>query len=213
MLLLAQTGPTSYLFLAVLALTIFIMLVRVQKYYGRPRSRRPSFESPPEKPAKQSYGQGSPDSMVRWEVQMHETARQLSARLDSKMGALEQLVREADRSAARLEAALTAARAETGRAAIACPHSEAAAAAADESSEFPPVNQAEALRPAVAVNAKLQTELHGDMTSAARPPVDRRYEEIYTLADYGLDTAEIAHRVGSPVGEVDLILSLRAKRS
>jgi DNA-directed RNA polymerase specialized sigma24 family protein len=37
---------------------------------------------------------------------LHETARQLSAQLDTKMVALESLIAEADRAAARLEAAI-----------------------------------------------------------------------------------------------------------
>ena len=44
--------------------------------------------------------------------------------------------------------------------------------------------------------------------AASRP---RRQEEIYTLADYGYEPAEIARRVGTPVGEVELILSLRGR--
>ena len=40
----------------------------------------------------------------------------------------------------------------------------------------------------------------------------QRRQEIYTLADSGLEAAEIARRVGSPVGEVELILGLRQKR-
>ena len=37
---------------------------------------------------------------------MHDTARDLSARLDSKLSMLQAMVAEADRAAARLEAAL-----------------------------------------------------------------------------------------------------------
>jgi hypothetical protein len=44
--------------------------------------------------------------------------------------------------------------------------------------------------------------------SDSTPP---RREEIYTLADYGLPAAEIAHRTGVPGGEVELILRLRGK--
>lgn len=40
----------------------------------------------------------------------------------------------------------------------------------------------------------------------------QRYEEIYRLADYGYPPEEIAQRVGSPIGEVQLILGLRKKR-
>ncbi len=34
-------------------------------------------------------------------------------------------------------------------------------------------------------------------------------DDIYHLADYGFAPAEIARRVGSPIGEVELVLSLR----
>src|SRR4030042_1388931 len=101
--------PTSLL-LAAVALTIFILLMRVQRYDGAPREPRPSWSPPPrEKPFEEAHHLGEPMSMVQWEVEMHETARRLSAQLDSKMGVLEHLVREADRAAARLEAALAAA--------------------------------------------------------------------------------------------------------
>jgi len=38
----------------------------------------------------------------------------------------------------------------------------------------------------------------------------RRREEVYMLSDYGFPPLEIAHRVGIPVGEVELMLRLRA---
>lgn len=42
-------------------------------------------------------------------------------------------------------------------------------------------------------------------------PVDPRHQEVYTLADEGHDTAEIARRLGRPQGEVELILALRMR--
>ena len=48
----------------------------------------------------------SPATVDRWEVQMHDTARDLSGQLDSKLSMLQALVAEADRAAARLDAAL-----------------------------------------------------------------------------------------------------------
>jgi hypothetical protein len=140
--------------------------------------------------------------MVNWEVEMHETARKLSAQLDSKMGALEQLTREADRAAARLEAALTAGRHRMEPSIAATAPADASPPAPNRPAEAPPASQAEGLRSAGPI----------DSPTASRPPAERRYEEIYTLADYGLGPSEIAHRVGSPVGEVELILSLRGKR-
>ena len=58
----------------------------------------------------------------------------------------------------------------------------------------------------------------GDDAATARPaaeeePVDRRHQEIYDLADGGLTARQIAHQLGRPNGEVDLILALRGTRS
>ncbi len=87
---------------------------------------------------------------------------------------------EGDRAAARLEAALE-------RAAEPLPRTN---------------NQARSLQRSEA-DERGET---GVRPAASRP---RRQEEIYTLADYGYEPAEIARRVGTPVGEVELILSLR----
>jgi hypothetical protein len=46
-------------------------------------------------------------------------------------------------------------------------------------------------------------------SDAEKPRGDRRYGEIYGLADAGCDAAEISRRLGTPVGEVELILGLR----
>lgn len=129
---------------------------------------------------------------------MHETARELSAQLDAKLGLLQSLTAEADRAAQRLEAAI-----------------------ARVHPLIPPGSQAESLRP---ISAEENFELYkagaeeaatsstgADSQSDLPAGSDRSRsrEEIYQLADYGFVPAEIAHRVGSPVGEVELILSLR----
>jgi len=137
-----------------------------------------------------------PDDLAQWEVEMHETARQLSAQLDAKLSLLQSLIGEADRVAARLENALDRAH-----------------------PTLPPGSQAESLRPAAGHERNVRHELDVVVTESnlssvegGQPPETdrtRRREEIYRLADYGFATAEIAHRVGSPAGEVELILSLR----
>ncbi|HEX4142725.1 MAG TPA: hypothetical protein VHY91_04170 [Pirellulales bacterium] len=48
----------------------------------------------------------APAPVMRWEVAMHETARDLMGRLDSKIVIVEQLVRDANQAAGRLEAVL-----------------------------------------------------------------------------------------------------------
>jgi hypothetical protein len=121
---------------------------------------------------------------------MHETARDLMGQLDSKMRALQALIAEADRAAARLEAALD----ESNE-----PHREGAFSGRRHA------GQAEGLAPAPAPS-RTSPDYAADRD---RPPAESRREEIYTLADYGYDATEIARRVGSPVGEVELILGLR----
>ena len=140
---------------------------------------------------------GLPQDLAQWEVELHETARQLSAQLDAKLSLLQSLIAEAEQAAARLEDAL------------------------DRSHPtLPPGSQAESLRPVgYARSVPRDGEIglsDSDLSTAddeAAPPTDRtrRREEIYSLADYGFAAAEIARRVGSPVGEVELILSLRDK--
>jgi len=139
------------------------------------------------------------DELAQWEVGMHETARQLSAQLDAKLSLLQSLIVEADRAAARLEDALDRA-----------------------FPSLPPGSQAESLRP-VAEHAR---DIRYELDKAAKesnplsldadlPRTDdraHRREEIYRLADYGFAVDEIARRIGSPVGEVELILSLRGSK-
>ena len=49
-------------------------------------------------------------------------------------------------------------------------------------------------------------------TEPAGAPEDPRRRQIFELADAGLSTVEIARQTGQPVGEVELILSLRSSR-
>jgi DNA-directed RNA polymerase specialized sigma24 family protein len=153
--------------------------------------------------------------MAQWEVQMHELTRELSARLDSKMGALGQLIREADRAAARLETALARA-----QGAVTLP--SAPAKTTETAREVLRVadgldgsraNQADGLKPRRESSSSLASSLEPARGAAADGlSSHHRYDEIYILADYGHSPAEIAQRLGIPIGEVELILSLRSKR-
>jgi hypothetical protein len=57
----------------------------------------------------------APPSFARFDVAMHETARDLMGRLDTKIVIIEQLVREANQAADRIEALLTRIDAANGR--------------------------------------------------------------------------------------------------
>jgi len=243
MTLLADIGLPTLIVLAAVAVTIGVMLLRVQRYYARHPSSGPPVGppsrakhssrtgvSPVGQVASLPHGQSdAAREMIEWEVQVHDLVREMSGQMNSKMAALEHLVREADRAAARLEAALgKASRSREGQAregqsregeAPAEPQGAGRLAPEDVSpltgpaqALRHPTSQADALRPPAAGDQP-HGRTHGeDDLSAPRPSRQRRHEEVYTLADYGYDAAEIAQRVGTPVGEIELILSLRDKR-
>ena len=216
MALLAQAGYGTLIALGALVVTIGVLLLRTHRYFARQetgsspivRVGRPEMDD-------RGHHVGAPDEMLRWEVQMHEVARDLSAQLDSKMGALEQLIGEAERAAARLEAALSAAEALEDNA---TPPDASTSPQGEQSPQEPTrvdpalTNQAEKLKSAGSGEQGSRGQRAGTGEIAEKVPPERRYEEIYLLADYGFDAAGIAQRVGIPVGEVELILSLRDKR-
>jgi hypothetical protein len=203
-MLLAQLNYLQLVFFLAMALTIWILLIQTQRYFSRRRAETAQQLQVQIKRRPLEHRAGAPpdgpEEAFRWEVRMHETARELSALLDSKLSVLQALVAEADRAAARLEAALD--RAGVGQ-------------------SLPPgtrraANQAEALqaiRPAEPQSSPLPQASHSlDEDSAERSAQQRRREEVYTLADYGYEASEIAQRLQLPVGEVQLMLNLRQKR-
>ena len=103
----AQFSGSTVLFLVGMVLVIGILLRRSHRYFGR-RPKNPSVMVRTERPEAKQKGHhlDSPYELVRWEVEMHEIGRVLAARLDTKIGVLAQLIRDADRASDRLEAAL-----------------------------------------------------------------------------------------------------------
>ncbi len=194
MTLFAQSGVVTGLMLGSLGLVIGWLLLRTHRYLSRQkRNDSPLVRVGRPEQTNSVHHLDAPPEVARWEVQMHETARELSATLDSKMRALQALIAEADRAAARLEAA-----------GAESPH----ATRQPDPPDHQPATQAEALRPSGGSGPGADA----DAESTRRPSARRCQEEIYTLADYGVDALEIARRVGSPVGEVELILGLREKK-
>ena len=179
-MLLAKFSDPSSLVMAAVVITAGLLLLRSNRYFARQkRGQAMGIDlQRPGSPTTSSNPEASGD-MAQWEVHMHETARELTAQLDSKLSLLRALVAEADCAAARLEAALAAHQAVTPAAELVIPPSAARETPA------------------------------GVPSSAPRP---RNNDEIYTLADYGYEPAEIARRSGTPIGEVELILSLRPER-
>jgi hypothetical protein len=109
-----------------------------------------------------------PAQLLRWEVEMHDLARDISARLDSKIALLQKLLIAAEEREKHL----------AGLLAKAAPDAAASAGALAQVNAAPLVIKQD------------------------------RLGEIYRLADEGRSSCEIAQRVHSAVGDVELILSL-----
>jgi hypothetical protein len=192
------TDPST-LFLLLLIVATGFLLMRASRHFARQQREAGPLE--PGRPRREDSGQPTldkPELLNRWTVEMHETARALSAQLDSKIRVLAALVAEADRAASRLETAMAQA-GQTAR----------------------PADTQAQCRQGAAGNAREEerrgkqvSEVNTTATQASDEPListprTLHRDEVYTLADYGLAPAEIAQRVGCPVGEVELFLSLR----
>jgi hypothetical protein len=194
MQLFAELSP-SHLFLAALLATSLLML-----YHTRRRWQQAAQSRPVEKPAAahqrwdKSHTAQSPAELRQWEVQVHEFARDVSARIDSKMAALEHLMRAAHHETLRLEAAIAKAQGSLS------PEAPPAPAAV----EFTPVSQARVLEQTVRNAARITPP-----QLPPKPHMERPYARIYCLADEGRTSQQIAAETEMPLGEVELILGLR----
>ena len=93
------------MFIAGLLLLIFVLIRRSKIYYGRQRS---SKKSPAKRTlttlgASRATLHNAPNEILQWQVEMHELARDLKAELDTKMRALQILIRQADEATRRLD--------------------------------------------------------------------------------------------------------------
>lgn len=202
--LITQDGAVTLVSLGVMALIIAYMLMRYHAYYRRRgRDAESSRATPKLDPRPREYDPNKPDDVGRWEVHMHETARELAAMLDSKMAALQQLIREADRASERLKAILSAG---------------AKSAGEDPPPSIDPRTILGHGKPAGQSTAGMSFDPFLSQPSSelaepsGRQPMEERFEQICELADQGKSAADIAQKVGVPVGEVQLILGLRGRR-
>lgn len=206
----AQIEGTTVLFLAGLGLTCGFLLFRTHRQLNARPKAKPSppatWSKPQPPPAPTAHHLGAPAEVRRWEAELHELTRELRGQLDTKIALLEHLIRDAGQHAARLEAALE--RATTLRTDGAVP-----ATAGPPAAHFHP---AQLPVPAMGATGASLSARRAEPAEAARSsrPVSsaaRRHAEIYALADSGLASAAIAARIGSPIGEIDLILGLRGR--
>lgn len=114
MVLLADMPWQSLLPLAAVVIATMVLMRRLRRHQSRQKPDEGYLvRTPRPKSDKRSHHLDAPDDVLRWEVEMHQIVRDFSAQIDNRASVLGHLIREADRAAARLEAALEAAAAKT----------------------------------------------------------------------------------------------------
>jgi len=88
-----------------IALLAFIMLRKSMRHYRRVRAQQP-LEVSIDRSKSPTPLLDSPNDILRWQVEMHDTARDLKAELDSKISALQTLLLLAEQERQRLEEVL-----------------------------------------------------------------------------------------------------------
>ncbi len=86
------------------ALVFFgFMMLRLAKRTGRPSDTAPLIRTPRPADYPQTGSVPRPAELGKWEVELHELLREMSARVDSKLSALQQLVLATDERLATLD--------------------------------------------------------------------------------------------------------------
>ncbi|MGF1634299.1 MAG: hypothetical protein ACFCVE_10660 [Phycisphaerae bacterium] len=119
-------------------------------------------------------------------VDLSEMSREVLGQLDTRAAKIEALIRDADERIAELRR---------------LEHMPKQATAAEAGDGVTPAD-----RPRLADAARAAPSFPGDPTTP-----DPQHDEIYDLADAGEEAPEIARRLDRPLGEVELILALRAR--
>lgn len=194
MLLLADsTGGISNPQIAMLigALALIWGILRWRKLTVN-RQRRPAEERVVSKMANPLSVREVSEEIQALLADLEETSRRLTAQLDNRYTRLEQLMAEADEKIRRLEALTSAAGKSGGDTGIAAGSTPVAHVTEPLATE------------AQRTLARLRQE-----RGAPPPALDPAYEPIYTLADRGKSSREIAQELGRQPGEIELILALR----
>ena len=145
-------------------------------------------------------------------TQLEEVSRRVNAQVETRFVKLETVIRDADDRIARLELLAPSAKAPQHVSGITSPAANDTESATKGSSDFQPgiagvVSRATSSLPPSAANPVAE--------SAAVPPAsqpmsrEERRRRIYELADAGTTPMTIADTLQVPLGEVELILSLR----
>jgi hypothetical protein len=184
--LLAMSEQTQWaVTLALLVVLIGAMLWSAKKKQRRlARPRRPA-------PIDARQTLDMRHGMEQLMVELHDLTREMNARLDTKMHALNELIIQADGRITELKAL--------------------ASAADQKASSAPKRKRKPRSTPVKKTPAKAVAADPVAPPAAPVPVANQRHSRIYTLADQGLSPQQIADQTDKLTGEVELILSLRAK--
>jgi hypothetical protein len=172
-------------------LLIFLLMKRSRRYTRQAKRDAKRPHRPLVEPNRDAALIDAPREILRWQVGMHETARDLKAELDSKIGILNATIRLAREETQRLEDAMRRAQ----RLGL--------STCDDTLAEIERIAEA-----SVPITSQLP-----DLGSPARDhcsPLDSQRSRIYELADQGCAPPAIAVSTGLPCGDVELVLSLRS---
>ena len=169
-------------------IVIFLLLRRSRRYPGKTKEEKPATRRKLEDARQATPLLDAPPEILRWHVEMHETSRHLKAELDSKMSALQAIIRIASEEAMRLEAAISRAE-QLGISP--CADTLAAIEELDVSDDS---------------GGSRLYESHEKPDEIAA-----RRDAVYQLADQGLAANAIAKSIGAPLGDVELLMSLRTE--
>ncbi len=184
-MLIAEIPSWTPFALGIIILTV-VLLKRSSRYYRGKRSQPPR-PTQRKQPAISSASNDrpladAPREILRWQVEMHETARDLKAELDGKIVALGILLRDAQHETQRLEAAV------------------ARAKKLGVTTEPNPLDVIE------------ESAGADGLADGLPPPDFVPDERIHDLAEQGYSANAIAQELGSSLGDIELALSLRAAR-
>jgi hypothetical protein len=205
--------------IAGIGLFLLVMINRIRRSFNQ--STRPGYEASPRGIQRTSSRNltGQPIGSARlrsasaskeqedWEVEMHDLARQLKGEIDTKMQALQGLIRAADEGAARLDAAID--RAESLGLLDESSRASAVTSGWVKAQDEPRASKSNNSASHAKTRAARGTIYSGRTNAGQNLADDPRFERVYALADAGFSAAKIAGQIGSQVGEVELILSLR----
>ncbi len=168
---------------------VFILVKRSVRR-ARRGNRRATHNLPNVKqPSTDSPLADAPPDLLRWQVEMHDTARNLKGELDSKMSALQALVIMARQEIVRLDSLLNRA--------AAVDHQVPSGDDFDDDLDALPISTRSR-------REAMKTWPYG------MPGDQQQRSAVFTLADQGNNAKAIADRLGVSIGDIEMILGCRA---